>query len=68
MAVGTEVCQQKRRGVRRLLKSTTGKIQSSTATKMHLMGIDHEQLSYLHQGSVETLTGVYGCMINKICT
>ncbi|MCP4184043.1 MAG: DUF1501 domain-containing protein, partial [Hyphomicrobiales bacterium] len=38
------------------------------ATILHLMGIDHEQLSYLHQGNVETLTGVYGRVINEICT
>ena len=38
------------------------------ATILHLMGIDHEQLSYLHQGSDETLTSVYGRVIDEICT
>ena len=38
------------------------------ATILHLLGIDHEQLSYLHQGSDETLTSVYGRVIDEICT
>lgn len=36
------------------------------ATILHLMGLDHEQLSYLHQGRDETLTDVYGRVIREV--
>ena len=31
------------------------------------MGIDHEDLSYFHQGRQETLTDVHGRVITEIC-
>lgn len=37
------------------------------ATILHLMGIDHETLSYFHQGRKETLTDVHGRVIRDIC-
>jgi membrane-anchored protein YejM (alkaline phosphatase superfamily) len=37
------------------------------ATILHLMGIDHEDLSYFHQGRQETLTDIHGRVINEIC-
>ena len=37
------------------------------ATILHLMGIDHEALSYFHQGRKETLTDVHGRIIREIC-
>ena len=37
------------------------------ATILHLMGIDHEDLSYFHQGRQETLTDVHGRVIREIC-
>ena len=36
------------------------------ATMLHLMGLDHEELSYFHQGREETLTDVYGRVIQEI--
>jgi hypothetical protein len=36
------------------------------ATVLHLMGLDHEQLSYFHQGREETLTDVYGRVLREI--
>jgi hypothetical protein len=36
------------------------------ATILHLMGIDHEQLSYFHQGRKETLTDVGGRVVNDV--
>lgn len=36
------------------------------ATLLHLMGLDHEQLSYFHQGREETLTDVYGRVAREI--
>ena len=30
------------------------------------MGLDHEELSYFHQGREETLTDVYGRVIQEI--
>ena len=38
------------------------------ATILHLMGLDHEWLSYFHQGRQETLTDVHGRVIQDICT
>ena len=38
------------------------------ATILHLMGIDHEALSYFHQGRKETLTDVHGRVIKDICS
>ena len=37
------------------------------ATILHLMGLDHEWLSYFHQGRQETLTDVHGRVIREIC-
>ena len=36
------------------------------ATILHLMGLDHELLSYFHQGRDETLTDVGGKVVNDI--
>ncbi len=37
------------------------------ATLLHLMGLDHELLTYFHQGRDESLTDVYGRVIKEIC-
>jgi hypothetical protein len=37
------------------------------ATILHLMGLDHELLTYFHQGREESLTDVHGRVINAIC-
>ena len=37
------------------------------ATILHLMGLDHERLTYFHQGREESLTDVHGRVINDIC-
>ena len=37
------------------------------ATILHLMGIDHEALSYFHQGRKETQAVVHGRIIREIC-
>ncbi|MGV3723971.1 MAG: DUF1501 domain-containing protein [Actinomycetota bacterium] len=36
------------------------------ATILHLMGLDHEELSYFHEGRDETLTDVYGRVIHDV--
>lgn len=36
------------------------------ATLLHLMGLDHELLTYFHQGREESLTDVHGRVINDI--
>ena len=36
------------------------------ATILHLMGIDHELLTYFHQGRKESLTDVHGKVINGV--
>ena len=36
------------------------------ATILHLMGIDHELLTYFHQGRKESLTDVHGKVIEGI--
>ena len=36
------------------------------ATILHLMGLNHERLSYFHQGREETLTDVFGNVIHDI--
>jgi hypothetical protein len=36
------------------------------ATVLHLMGLDHKELSYFHQGREERLTDVYGQVIRPI--
>ncbi len=36
------------------------------ATILHLMGLDHEQLNYFHQGRKETLTDVGGHVVHDI--
>jgi len=38
------------------------------ATILHLMGLDHELLTYFHQGRQESLTDVHGRVIRKILT
>ncbi len=37
------------------------------ATILHLMGLDHELLTYFHQGREESLTDVHGRVIKEIC-
>ena len=37
------------------------------ATILHLMGLDHERLTYFHQGRQESLTDVHGRVITDIC-
>ncbi len=36
------------------------------ATILHIMGLDHELLTYFHQGRDESLTDVYGRVIHDI--
>ncbi|HEY3789848.1 MAG TPA: DUF1501 domain-containing protein, partial [Urbifossiella sp.] len=36
------------------------------ATILHLMGLDHEKLTYFHQGRHERLTDVYGNVVKDI--
>ncbi len=36
------------------------------ATILHLMGLDHERLTYFHQGRAERLTDVYGTVVRGI--
>ena len=36
------------------------------ATILHLMGLDHEALTYFHQGRHERLTDVYGTVVKDI--
>ena len=36
------------------------------ATILHLMGMDHELLTYFHQGRKESLTDVHGRVVNEI--
>ena len=36
------------------------------ATILHIMGLDHELLTYFHQGREESLTDVGGKVIHKI--
>ncbi|MFT7641293.1 MAG: hypothetical protein ACI9G1_003040 [Pirellulaceae bacterium] len=38
------------------------------ATILHLMGLDHERLTYFHQGRQESLTDVHGRVIRDICS
>ncbi len=38
------------------------------ATILHLMGLDHELLTYFHQGRDESLTDVHGRVIQEICS
>jgi len=38
------------------------------ATILHLLGLDHEWLSYFHQGRQETLTDVHGRVLHEICS
>jgi uncharacterized protein DUF1501 len=35
------------------------------ATILHLMGLDHEKLTFFHQASEQRLTGVRGVVIEK---
>ncbi len=37
------------------------------ATILHLLGLDHEWLTYFHQGRKESLTDVHGRVIHAIC-
>lgn len=37
------------------------------ATILHLMGIDHEKLTYFHQGMNQRLTGVRGEVVREAC-
>jgi hypothetical protein len=36
------------------------------ATILHLMGLDHEKLTYFHQGRHERLTDVYGAVVKQV--
>ena len=36
------------------------------ATILHLLGLDHERLTYFHQGRDERLTDVYGHVVKEI--
>jgi hypothetical protein len=36
------------------------------ATILHLMGLDHERLTYFHQGRNERLTDVFGSVVKEI--
>ena len=36
------------------------------ATILHLAGLDHERLTYFHQGRNERLTDVYGRVITEV--
>jgi hypothetical protein len=36
------------------------------ATILHLMGLDHEKLTYFHQGRDERLTDVYGNVVKGV--
>ena len=36
------------------------------ATILHLMGLDHERLTYFHQGRDERLTDVYGQVVRQV--
>ncbi len=36
------------------------------ATMLHLMGLDHERLTYFHQGREESLTDVHGKVVKEI--
>ena len=36
------------------------------ATILHLMGLDHEKLTYLHQGRDDRLTDVHGRVVEEI--
>ena len=38
------------------------------ATILHLMGLDHELLTYFHQGREESLTDVGGRVVTEICS
>ena len=49
-------------------KSVQGKssVYDFNATILHLMGLDHERLSYYHNGLERRLTNVHGHVIHKI--
>ena len=36
------------------------------ATILHLLGLDHERLTYFHQGRNERLTDVYGHVVQGV--
>ena len=36
------------------------------ATILHLMGLDHELLTYFHQGRDESLTDVFGSIVTAV--
>ena len=36
------------------------------ATILHLLGIDHEKLTYFHQGADQRLTGVRGKVVEEV--
>jgi hypothetical protein len=37
------------------------------ATLLHLLGIDHQQLTYKHQGRRYRLTDVHGLVVRELC-
>ena len=42
-------------------------VHDFNATLLHLLGLDHERLTYFHQGREESLTDVHGRVIRDIC-
>ena len=38
------------------------------ATILHLMGLDHERLTYFYQGLDQRLTGVRGEVLHEVCS
>jgi hypothetical protein len=38
------------------------------ATLLHLVGLDHERLTYRHAGRDFRLTDVYGQVVDAVCT
>ena len=49
-------------------KSVSGKstVYDFNATILHLMGLDHERLSFYHNGLERRLTNVHGHVINQV--
>ena len=49
-------------------KAVDGKVHDLHATILHLIGLDHERLTYLYSGRDFRLTGVYGNIVKQILT
>ena len=52
--------------VESLWKDVTQTLYDLNATVLHLMGFDHERLTYYHNGFERRLTDVHGHVINDI--